>query len=386
MDVRANTAEAIESAIEADPSLVTRLVDVPNAPITEHVTMLWQASALGDEYLVYLLLRNPKTDPNFCRASDNVSCLYVAAQNGKVGCCQLLIDRGAEVNIRRNTLATPLFIATQNNHFEVVKLLIESGADLEAENDQRCTPFVLACNMGRTEIARELLRRGCNMFHRGTGMSPMMWCKVERRLETLEVVQAHILQALFPPKKSTEIIARAAFSQWRTWSRRKLIRRKEERDKLELEKLEARRRLLEGGPLPSMEELTRVDMPPPSIHRPTISLETLERRESFAVQQPPQQRRLNPPLPNEITLNSLCQISGASDKPEESVFKSAEKYYNTLQSPPKLTMPPNYSQYRDASKVYHTIATCSLLIGGTCGPGNTASFTNTLMTQNFEPL
>ena len=56
--------------------------------------------------------------------------LDVAAKNGHVGICQILIDSGCEIDPVDSKNQTPLHLACQYGHSEVAKLLIDNDADV----------------------------------------------------------------------------------------------------------------------------------------------------------------------------------------------------------------------------------------------------------------
>ena len=61
---------------------------------------------------------------------DDASPLYVAAQEGHLGCVKILIDYNADLDHAMNDGATPTYIATQNAHIDCLRALIDAGADI----------------------------------------------------------------------------------------------------------------------------------------------------------------------------------------------------------------------------------------------------------------
>jgi ankyrin repeat protein len=57
---------------------------------------------------------------------------------------RLLLDHGADVNVRDNDSTTPLYCALQEGHLEVVQLLLGCGAGADARGKSRQTPLHLA--------------------------------------------------------------------------------------------------------------------------------------------------------------------------------------------------------------------------------------------------
>ncbi len=54
--------------------------------------------------------------------------LFYAAREGKVECCRLLLNNGADVNVVDDRKQTALYFAKKFNHEKVINLLIEYGA------------------------------------------------------------------------------------------------------------------------------------------------------------------------------------------------------------------------------------------------------------------
>lgn len=73
--------------------------------------------------------------PHFERAP-----LTWAAMMGQTEAVQLLLENGADVNIKSRDGGTPLHDAAFFGRTDVVKLLLENGANLEARNDDGATP------------------------------------------------------------------------------------------------------------------------------------------------------------------------------------------------------------------------------------------------------
>ena len=67
--------------------------------------------------------------------------LHSAAQFGHKEIAELLIVKGADVNMKNRFGWTPLAFAAERSHKEVVELLIAKGADVNAEHSGGTTPL-----------------------------------------------------------------------------------------------------------------------------------------------------------------------------------------------------------------------------------------------------
>ncbi|CAG0908906.1 unnamed protein product, partial [Cyprideis torosa] len=73
---------------------------------------------------------------------------------------ELLIRKGAVVNVKDRRGQTPLFVATENNHHSVVEVLLAHGADSNVANKDKTSPLHKAEN---AKTARLLVEKGANI-------------------------------------------------------------------------------------------------------------------------------------------------------------------------------------------------------------------------------
>ena len=86
--------------------------------------------------------------------------LHWAASLGQAEMARLLIDNGADLNIRNNEGDTPLHWAAKEGQKELVVILIIHGADVNALNRRGWTPLRWAEAQSQKEIARILQAAG----------------------------------------------------------------------------------------------------------------------------------------------------------------------------------------------------------------------------------
>ena len=116
-----------------------------------------RASRLGNIDIISIIL-NCGIDVNQARTTDGVTPLYLAALEGQLAVAQLLLNRGADVNLARTDGATPLFIAALNGQLAVAQLLLDRGADVnQAETTYGVTPLHIAAQEGQLAVAQLLL-------------------------------------------------------------------------------------------------------------------------------------------------------------------------------------------------------------------------------------
>jgi len=90
--------------------------------------------------------------------------LHLASSSWSVEAVQLLIEHGADVHARDGSHSTPLhLVASSSSSWELdplkdsLRQLLENGADVDAEDNKGRTPFQIASSGGLHEIAQLLL-------------------------------------------------------------------------------------------------------------------------------------------------------------------------------------------------------------------------------------
>jgi ankyrin repeat protein len=123
-------------------------------PLPEGVgyTPLICAAELGRTGVVQYLLEKG-ADPNR-RVITGATALALAAQEANIEIARMLLAKGAEVNAREMRQATPLIIAAAMDTTtpELIRLLIDNGADVKAQDRQGRTAYDFAAMRGNKEI------------------------------------------------------------------------------------------------------------------------------------------------------------------------------------------------------------------------------------------
>ncbi|KAF3825121.1 hypothetical protein GH733_005755, partial [Mirounga leonina] len=76
--------------------------------------------------------------------SSRDTALTIAADKGHYKFCELLIGRGAHIDVRNKKGNTPLWLAANGGHLDVVQLLVQAGADVDAADNRKITPLMAA--------------------------------------------------------------------------------------------------------------------------------------------------------------------------------------------------------------------------------------------------
>jgi ankyrin repeat protein len=164
-----------------DINVVQALLDCGaniNVLDAEGFSPLHRASLSGNSDAVQLLI-NCRADLNIALASDGKSdaCLtplYVAAQQGELAICQLLVEHGADINPRDECGMSPLQTASVRKnslkHLDVVTFLLDNGAPIDYRSEG-LTALILASHFGCAEVVRILIQRGADVACRDDGQS-----------------------------------------------------------------------------------------------------------------------------------------------------------------------------------------------------------------------
>lgn len=123
---------------------------------THGFTPLGIASHFNKEEIVRLLLLH-KADPNIPSQNGfQVYPLHTALNNNHSDISKMLIEAGANVNIKQHGGFTPLHFAAQHGNIDLIIILLELGAEVTTLNDAGESAADLAAKKGYREIAEIL--------------------------------------------------------------------------------------------------------------------------------------------------------------------------------------------------------------------------------------
>uniref|UniRef100_A0A7N6BXI1 Scaffold protein ILK n=1 Tax=Anabas testudineus TaxID=64144 RepID=A0A7N6BXI1_ANATE len=127
----------------------------------------------GNSVAVRLWLDNTENDLNL-GDDHGFSPLHWACREGRSSVVDMLIMRGARINVMNRGDDTPLHLAASHGHRDIVAKLIQCKADPNAVNEHGNTPLHYACFWGQDEVAEDLVTSGaqvsvCNRY----GQTPL---------------------------------------------------------------------------------------------------------------------------------------------------------------------------------------------------------------------
>lgn len=129
------------------------------------VILYWNQQRLGTinrrlDNLVEELKNKRITNDVDERDFEGIAALHMAARCGREDAVSILVECGADFNIRDDQGETPLHFASTG---KVAKILLESGADIEAKNNNGQTPLHLAASRIRDEQISVLIEFGADV-------------------------------------------------------------------------------------------------------------------------------------------------------------------------------------------------------------------------------
>ena len=95
----------------------------------------------------------PKTGPKVLSGNEQIgiqggfSPLHYAARNGHADATRVLVDGGADINLRSGDESSPMLVAVINGNYDLARELLEAGADPNLVSDDGASPLFAALNI-----------------------------------------------------------------------------------------------------------------------------------------------------------------------------------------------------------------------------------------------
>ncbi|MCT4635237.1 MAG: FkbM family methyltransferase [Rickettsiales bacterium] len=110
------------------------------------------------------------TDVNFFERGLNA--LYASVENGHYNVAKLLLERGADTEIKAINQITPLYRSVVTHNYDLVELLLNYSANTETLSRMDITPLFAAAYLGYDDILKLLLANGANKNTQVQGTTP----------------------------------------------------------------------------------------------------------------------------------------------------------------------------------------------------------------------
>ncbi len=123
------------------------------------------------------------------KAVDGVTPLHIVSD---AALATRMIEKGARIEARSDTLGTPLNAAILSGLYEVAEVLIAHGAEIDARDVRRSTPLHHASGRGDLESARLLVSKGADVNAvNEPGFRPIHWAAGNGHLEVVKLLLAN---------------------------------------------------------------------------------------------------------------------------------------------------------------------------------------------------
>ena len=88
--------------------------------------------------------------------NDNSTALILASYNGHTDTVRVLVEKGADLNVKNNDGNTALILASARGHTDIVRMLVQKGADPTVRNNDGQT----AADVADNQEIKQILQRG----------------------------------------------------------------------------------------------------------------------------------------------------------------------------------------------------------------------------------
>jgi len=172
-----------------DPASPRRRLNVSHGsqdPPQAIVTPLHYAALLGLHQIAKFLICDRSQDVNAQGFERNETPLGVASRWGHTEAVRLLLEHGADTEIRDGDDWCPLERAVENGRVEDVRVLLEHGADVKVRDKTNVTALHVSSSYGHPAVVRVLLEYGADANSKtNSDETPLHWALNEGIVQVL---------------------------------------------------------------------------------------------------------------------------------------------------------------------------------------------------------
>jgi ankyrin repeat protein len=135
---------------------------------------------------MHFLLQNGANINN--RDNSGKTVLMISSQRNHLKITEELV-KICDVNAINNEGRTALMFAIGNNNIDIVNILVNSGADPDIKDNAKWTPFIYASYIGNIDICNILIAKGVDIFAKTIfGVNAFMWATLNNHKNIVELL------------------------------------------------------------------------------------------------------------------------------------------------------------------------------------------------------
>jgi hypothetical protein len=159
IDLRPGAEERVDATLNAGLVMGGAIVIVPDTPL---INAIWSVEDDNDLTEVRKLLAIG-VDVNVVDKRANTTALGEAVVSGKLELIQMLLNAGADANVRNNGGQTALMRLDDDSSAEIVSALVYAGAKVNLKDEDGDSALLVAAALEKTEILKALLDAGAKV-------------------------------------------------------------------------------------------------------------------------------------------------------------------------------------------------------------------------------
>ena len=181
--------------------------------LTEAAQQAMVASAeAGHEQVLEFMLDMSEVNINRPDTLTGNTALCAAAGAGKRRCIEILLRRGATVNVANLKESPPLHMAIAGGHWDITEMLLKEGAGLEQTDGKGRTPLMISALEGHAGVLELLINKQALVDALDyDGLSALGWACLKARVQTVSSLLEQGADVNHPDKSGRTPLDLAAY-------------------------------------------------------------------------------------------------------------------------------------------------------------------------------